>query len=150
MVFPDGSELGLFSFSGIYFFVYFFMVIMCFSLLFNFSLLLNPTYLVDVLIGDRLEKSVLSLMGLMRTDPPFLRRKIRGLKKKQSEKKREKIVILSIKRVRESKKNYWIMITVSDNFFMCFWFLSFFFCLGETGVAVLGRDENGSGLVQKT
>jgi len=67
-----------------------------------------------------LEKSVLSLMGLMRTDPPFLRRKIRGLKKKPSEKKREKIVILSIKRVRESKKNYWIMITVSDNFFMCF------------------------------
>jgi hypothetical protein len=29
---------------------------------------------LDVLIGDRLEKSVLSLMGLMRTDPPFLRR----------------------------------------------------------------------------
>ena len=56
------------------------------------SLLLNPTYLVglDVLIGDRLEKSVLSLMGLMRTDPPFLRRKIRGLKKKtEREKKRE-------------------------------------------------------------
>lgn len=80
MVFPDGSELGLFSFSGIYFFVYFFMVIMCFSLLFNFSLLLNPTYLVDVLIGDRLEKSVLSLMGLMRTDPPFLRRENKVVK----------------------------------------------------------------------
>jgi len=46
------------------------------------SLLLNPTYLVglDVLIGDRLEKSVLSLMGLMRTDPPFLRRENKVVK----------------------------------------------------------------------
>jgi len=57
------------------------------------SLLLNPTYLVglDVLIGDRLEKSVLSLMGLMRTDPPFLRRENKVVKeKKQSEKSKER------------------------------------------------------------
>jgi len=51
--------------------------------MFNFGLLLNPTYLVDVLIGDRLEKSVLSLMGLMRTDPPFLRRENKVVKKKK-------------------------------------------------------------------
>lgn len=58
------------------------------------SLLLDPTYLVglDVLIGDRLEKSVLSLMGLMRTDPPFLRRKNKVVKGeiKQSEKSKER------------------------------------------------------------
>jgi hypothetical protein len=58
------------------------------------SLLLNPTYLVglDVLIGDRLEKSVLSLMGLMRTDPPFLRRENKVVKGeiKQSEKSKER------------------------------------------------------------
>jgi len=54
--------------------------------MFNFDLLLNTTYLVDVLIGDRLEKSVLSLMGLMRTDPPFLRRENKAVKlKKKSE-----------------------------------------------------------------
>jgi hypothetical protein len=37
---------------------------------------------LDVLIGDRLEKSVLSLMGLMRTDPPFLRRENKVVKGK--------------------------------------------------------------------
>jgi len=37
---------------------------------------------LDVLIGDRLEKSVLSLMGLMRTDPPFLRRENKLVKEK--------------------------------------------------------------------
>jgi len=46
---------------------------------------------LNVLIGDRLEKSVLSLMGLMRTDPPFLRRKIRGLKKNRARKKERKL-----------------------------------------------------------
>jgi len=39
-----------------------------------------------------LEKSVLSLMGLMRTDPPFLRRKNKVVKGeiKQSEKSKER------------------------------------------------------------
>jgi len=86
-----------FFLSWIYFFVYFFMVIYVLFLMFNFGLLLNPTYLVDVLIGDRLEKSVLSLMGLMRTDPPFLRRENKVVKfEKKSEreiKRRQKIKV---------------------------------------------------------
>lgn len=66
------------------------------------SLLLNPTYLVglDVLIGDRLEKSVLSLMGLMRTDPPFLRRENKVVKKIKTEReiKRAKLKVVTILR----------------------------------------------------
>ena len=56
------------------------------------SLLLNPTYLVglDVLIGDRLEKSVLSLMGLMRTDPPFLRRENKVVKENKNRARNQK------------------------------------------------------------
>jgi len=82
MVFPDGSELGLFSFHEYTFLLLFYGFYVLF-LMFNFGLLLNPTYLVDVLIGDRLEKSVLSLMGLMRTDPPFLRRENKVVKEKK-------------------------------------------------------------------
>ena len=77
------------------------------------SLLLNPTYLVglDVLIGDRLEKSVLSLMGLMRTDPPFLRRENKVVKKIKTEReiKRAKLKVVTIlrkkcERLEEEKK----------------------------------------------
>jgi len=75
-------NLGFFPFMNILFCLLF-MVYMCFPCVY-FCLLLNPTYLVglDVLIGDRLEKSVLSLMGLMRTDPPFLRRENKVVKEK--------------------------------------------------------------------
>ena len=79
------------------------------------SLLLNPTYLVglDVLIGDRLEKSVLSLMGLMRTDPPFLRRENKVVKEKKTEReiKREKLKVVMIlrKNVKDLKKKKKIM-----------------------------------------
>jgi len=85
-------NLGFFPFMNILFCLLFYGFYVLF-LMFNFGLLLNPTYLVDVLIGDRLEKSVLSLMGLMRTDPPFLRRENRVVKKKKSEReiKRQKI-----------------------------------------------------------
>jgi hypothetical protein len=74
------------------------------------SLLLDPTYLVglDVLIGDRLEKSVLSLMGLMRTDPPFLRRENKVVKKIKTEReiKRKKLKVVTIlrKNVKDLKK----------------------------------------------
>jgi len=85
------------------------MVYMCFPCVY-FCLLLNPTYLVglDVLIGDRLEKSVLSLMGLMRTDPPFLRRENKVVKEKTEREinTEEKKVgtILRRKKVKDEKK----------------------------------------------
>jgi hypothetical protein len=95
--------LFLYTFSGNY--------VLSVSLL---SLLLNPTYLVglDVLIGDRLEKSVLSLMGLMRTDPPFLRREnkvVKGKIKTEREIKRAKLKVVTIlrkkcERLEEEKK----------------------------------------------
>jgi len=55
---------------------------------------------LNVLIGDRLEKSVLSLMGLMRTDPPFLRRENKVVKKIKTEReiKRAKLKVVTILR----------------------------------------------------
>lgn len=87
MVFPDGSELGLFPLMN----TLFDMVFLCFSVCLKPFYYLYP-YLecgwaegrgshmksATPMIGDRLEKSVLSLMGLMRTDPPFLRRESKG------------------------------------------------------------------------
>jgi hypothetical protein len=95
---------------------------------------------LDVLIGDRLEKSVLSLMGLMRTDPPFLRRENKVVKEKtereiNTEKKKVVRTILRKKSERQEKRE--IIIMDNDHSLrQIFHRVLICFLTGATGVAV--------------
>jgi len=92
-----------------------------------------------------LEKSVLSLMGLMRTDPPFLRRENKVVKEKtEREINTEKKKVGTILRKKSERQEIGEII-IMDNDHSLRQIFIVFFLTGATGVAVLGRGSNDDG-----